>query len=685
MSSSAGRQQQDQTGTTGGATPTQSRQTDWRSLADAAANTPNTLYVSRADAIYAAKATSVRKKRWGLCKKMWQITIVVFVAVNAILLPYLAVKSSVNSEDIFKLSRKTELRLAELIRSNKLPGVVGTPGLPKRGSRAWDRLALGLSGLLVLLVKMGPWDQLALLVQRGPWDQLALLVQRGPWEQLALLVQRGPWDQLALLVQRGPWDQLALLVQRGPWDQLALLVQRGPWDQLALLVQRGPWDQLALLVQRGPWDQLALLVQRGPWDQLALLVQRGPWDQLALLVQRGPWDQLALLVQRGPWDQLALLVQRGPWEQLALLVQRGPWDQLALLVQRGPWDQLALLVQRGPWEQLALLVQSGAWGPLALRAPPVSQGPHPSLLDPRGRGIRKHPDAPRHLETKNLYDYLYHTDLNECTRNPCQHGRCVNKDGGYKCTCNPGWTGQNCEQDLNECDGNPCEHGRCVNNDGGYKCACNSGWTGQNCQQDLNECTGNPCKHGRCVNKDGGYKCTCNPGWTGRSCHLAKPCRVGWSGYKNHCYKLMKDKAKWEEAKKQCEQLGANLASITSRDEAVFINTIIAGAPKGEWGIHLVWFGLRRKDGLRKFTDGSPVSYTNWQPNDKRHIFSVYNRQDCVGIVAGAVAAFFSGSDMCKRDSGMMSNAPVPFPSSASVQNDKAPFFPCETLSLQPR
>ncbi|XP_078676430.1 protein HEG homolog 1-like [Branchiostoma floridae x Branchiostoma belcheri] len=40
------------------------------------------------------------------------------------------------------------------------------------------------------------------------------------------------------------------------------------------------------------------------------------------------------------------------------------------------------------------------------------------------------------------------TDLNECARNPCQHGRCVNKDGGYKCTCNPGWTGQNCQQGV---------------------------------------------------------------------------------------------------------------------------------------------------------------------------------------------------------------------------------------------
>ncbi|KAI8486963.1 hypothetical protein Bbelb_352230 [Branchiostoma belcheri] len=109
-------------------------------------------------------------------------------------------------------------------------------------------------------------------------------------------------------------------------------------------------------------------------------------------------------------------------------------------------------------------------------------------------------------------------DINECARKPCQHGRCVNKDGGYKCTCSSGWTGRNCQQEISKCTRNSCQHGRCVNKDGGYKCTCSPGWTGQNCQQDLNECTKRPCQHGRCMNKDGGYKCTCNPGWTGQNC-----------------------------------------------------------------------------------------------------------------------------------------------------------------------
>ncbi|XP_078681693.1 uncharacterized protein LOC144916440 [Branchiostoma floridae x Branchiostoma belcheri] len=134
-------------------------------------------------------------------------------------------------------------------------------------------------------------------------------------------------------------------------------------------------------------------------------------------------------------------------------------------------------------------------------------------------------------------------DTNECAQNPCQHGTCVNQDGGYNCTCSPGWTGQNCQQDTNECTSKPCHHGRCVNKDGGYSCTCSPGWTGQNCQQDLNKCGQNPCQHGTCVNKDGGYKCTCSPGWTGQNCQkdidecATKPCQHGTCANKDGGYK----------------------------------------------------------------------------------------------------------------------------------------------------
>ncbi|XP_066266440.1 uncharacterized protein [Branchiostoma lanceolatum] len=121
-----------------------------------------------------------------------------------------------------------------------------------------------------------------------------------------------------------------------------------------------------------------------------------------------------------------------------------------------------------------------------------------------------------------------------------------------------------------------CQHGRCVNKDEGYKCTCSTEWTGQNCQQDINECSKQSCKHGHCVNKDGGYTCTCSTGWTGKNCEQARPCPKGWSGYYNHCYKFIRDKVQWSDANQSCKQLDANLASIASFGENEFIAHLVA-------------------------------------------------------------------------------------------------------------
>ncbi|KAI8510796.1 hypothetical protein Bbelb_117120 [Branchiostoma belcheri] len=130
------------------------------------------------------------------------------------------------------------------------------------------------------------------------------------------------------------------------------------------------------------------------------------------------------------------------------------------------------------------------------------------------------------------------TDKDGCTgtRNPCQHGTCENKDGGYTCTCSPGWTGQNCQQDIDECLGNPCQEGRCENKAGGYKCICPFGWTGEHCHQDIDECIWKPCQYGTCVNQDGGYDCTCSPGYTGQNCQQdIDECATNPCKHHGHC------------------------------------------------------------------------------------------------------------------------------------------------------
>ncbi|KAI8502745.1 hypothetical protein Bbelb_194470 [Branchiostoma belcheri] len=97
-----------------GTTPMQQPQTDWRSVADAAANVPNPMYVTRADVqtdrSYDTEAKKKKKCR-RLRKKLWQTALTVVSLVVITVLPYLAVKVSSNSDEIAKLS-------AEVIKLN---------------------------------------------------------------------------------------------------------------------------------------------------------------------------------------------------------------------------------------------------------------------------------------------------------------------------------------------------------------------------------------------------------------------------------------------------------------------------------------------------------------------------------------------------------------------------------------
>ncbi|XP_071784801.1 uncharacterized protein [Asterias amurensis] len=78
-------------------------------------------------------------------------------------------------------------------------------------------------------------------------------------------------------------------------------------------------------------------------------------------------------------------------------------------------------------------------------------------------------------------------DKDDCVIEPCVHGQCF--DTGvelYRCDCDPGYNGTNCDVEINECESNPCQQGgTCTDYIDYYICDCVFGYTGHSCHLDL--------------------------------------------------------------------------------------------------------------------------------------------------------------------------------------------------------
>ncbi|XP_035669875.1 macrophage mannose receptor 1-like [Branchiostoma floridae] len=92
-------------------------------------------------------------------------------------------------------------------------------------------------------------------------------------------------------------------------------------------------------------------------------------------------------------------------------------------------------------------------------------------------------------------------------------------------------------------------------------------------------------------------------------------CQSGWTEHNSHCYRLGDGPADWDTADKMCKAAGANLASVENDAENNAILSVV-GAINTEFPV--VWVGLKdvSKGGALTWTDGSPVSYTNWAPHE---------------------------------------------------------------------
>ncbi|XP_038070163.1 uncharacterized protein LOC119739340 [Patiria miniata] len=78
-------------------------------------------------------------------------------------------------------------------------------------------------------------------------------------------------------------------------------------------------------------------------------------------------------------------------------------------------------------------------------------------------------------------------DKDDCVTEPCVHGQCFDTGmASYRCDCDPGYNGTNCEIEIDECESNPCQQGgTCTDFIAYYHCDCVFGYTGHSCHLDL--------------------------------------------------------------------------------------------------------------------------------------------------------------------------------------------------------
>ncbi|XP_026156082.1 C-type lectin domain family 10 member A-like [Mastacembelus armatus] len=82
-----------------------------------------------------------------------------------------------------------------------------------------------------------------------------------------------------------------------------------------------------------------------------------------------------------------------------------------------------------------------------------------------------------------------------------------------------------------------------------------------------------------------------------------KWCPEGWTRFGCSCYFKSTEKKRWYESRSDCQDKGADLVSINSKEEQEFVTTLTS---KGQ-----SWIGLFR-DSTWKWVDGSPLTETFW-------------------------------------------------------------------------
>ena len=117
-------------------------------------------------------------------------------------------------------------------------------------------------------------------------------------------------------------------------------------------------------------------------------------------------------------------------------------------------------------------------------------------------------------------------NIDDCEGVSCNDsGECIDQIDGFKCNCNPGFTGDLCQVNIDDCEGVSCNNsGECIDQIDGFVCECDLGFTGTFCQHNIDDCEDMNCNDGGCVDEVNGFTCQCNPGFFGNACENTDYC-----------------------------------------------------------------------------------------------------------------------------------------------------------------
>ena len=136
------------------------------------------------------------------------------------------------------------------------------------------------------------------------------------------------------------------------------------------------------------------------------------------------------------------------------------------------------------------------------------------------------------------------------------------------------------------------------------------------------------------------------------------PCSTGWVAYGKSCFLIIDiPSLEWNDARRNCQKLGGDLAKITSAAGNQFICNLIFNQTKTT--TLGAWLGLHRKADTKFYwADGSPLTgYTAWSSGEPN---SPSTDQKCGHILGQTDCRRTIWNDMsCSMDKPNIERAPV--------------------------